>query len=89
MYYFVSAMYVFTIYMVLAHLDNFISSCFLAVFVIAIGFTVRYFHQRRMQERLQQEVTNLLYEYVPMDGYDIETVNFNEKSSGLLNGRHV
>ena len=55
----------------------------------ASAYLVRYIHQRRVQERLQQEVTNLLYEYVPMEGYDIETVNFNDKSSGLLQGRHI
>jgi hypothetical protein len=55
------------------------------------AWLIRYIHQRRMQERLQQEVSNLLYEYVPMDGYDVETVTFgnNDKNTGLLDGRHV
>lgn len=55
----------------------------------ASAYLIRYIHQRRQQERLQQEVSNLLYEYVPMDGYDIEQINFNDKSAGLLQGRHV
>lgn len=53
------------------------------------AYLVRYIHQRRMQERLQQEVSNLLYEYVPMDGYDVETVTFNDKSTSLLQERHI
>lgn len=53
------------------------------------AYLIRYIHQRRQQERLQQEVSNLLYEYVPMDGYDIEQINFNDKSAGLLQGRHI
>jgi hypothetical protein len=53
------------------------------------AYLIRYVHQRRMQERLQQEVSNLLYEYVPMDGYDVEAVTFADKSTSLLQERHI
>lgn len=37
----------------------------------------RIIYQRRAQAKLQEEVRNLLFEYVPMDGdNEIETVNF-------------
>lgn len=38
---------------------------------------IRIVYQRRLQAKLQEEVRNLLFEYVPMgDDNEIETVNF-------------
>jgi hypothetical protein len=34
-----------------------------------------------MQARLQEEVSNLLYDYVPLDGFEMETIHFNEVNS--------
>lgn len=61
--------------------------------MIISGCLVRYVHQRRIQERLQQEVSSLLYEYVPMDGNEVETITFNDstnnKKTDLLDARHI
>jgi len=53
------------------------------------ALSIRYIYQRRQQERLQREVSNLLYEYVPMDGFDVESSGLHDKSASLLEARHI
>jgi len=60
-------------------------------FMVVSVLLVRCVHLRRQQERLQQEVSNLLYEYIPMDGFDMDAVNLSshDKHTSLLEARHV
>ena len=50
--------------------------------VIILGFfamaacLLKFLHERRLRARLQQELNGLLYDYVPMDGNEIETISF-------------
>mmetsp|Transcript_12167 Transcript_12167/g.16710 ORF Transcript_12167/g.16710 Transcript_12167/m.16710 type:complete len:144 (-) Transcript_12167:843-1274(-) len=49
----------------------------LLLVLLVIVISARIIYQRRMQAKLQEEVRNLLFEYVPMDDEnEIETVHF-------------
>ena len=39
---------------------------------------IRYIYLKRMQARLQEEVSALLFEYVPLEGFEMETIHFND-----------
>ena len=44
----------------------------LLLFTLAI---LRYILQRRAEARLQLEVRNLLFEYIPVDGFEMENIS--------------
>ena len=48
-------------------------------FILAIC-GIRYVLERRAQNRLQEQVKNLLFEYAPLD-YEVETITFNDDIS--------
>ena len=46
------------------------------VISIASVLIIKSLYRRRAQARLQEEVRNLLFEYVPLDGCELETITF-------------
>lgn len=42
---------------------------------------IRYIYYKRMQARLQEEVSALLLEYVPLEGFEMETIHFNDSNT--------
>lgn len=45
-------------------------------FFILGALALRYLQERRLRARLQVELNGLLYEYVPLEGNEIETISF-------------
>lgn len=53
------------------------------------GCMLKYLHERRLRARLQTELGGLLFDYVPMDGHEIETISFIHTHSDVVGMQKV
>lgn len=65
-------------------------------FFVLAGCVIKCIYQRRMEQQLQLEVTNLLYEYIPQEGFDMEQEMKEttddpaaQRKTSLLNAQYV
>jgi len=55
-------------------------SCFIGFFIFG-ACVLKYVHERRLRARVQEELNTLFQDYIPLEGDDIETINFiNDQS---------
>lgn len=55
--------------------------CSSKAFFILAGCGIKYLYERRLASRLQNELNGFLYDYIALEGNEIETINFiNEMS---------
>lgn len=60
---------------------------FLTLFTVvmfASAKLVHYTYQRRVEARLQEQVRNMLCDYVALDGGELETITFTENNARSL-----
>ena len=60
--------------------NDFVLFLFKAFFILA-GCGIKYLYERRLASHLQNELNGFLYDYIALEGNEIETINFiNEMS---------